>query len=162
MRNFDSDNRPVPLTDEDMRWETRGQTFTRRDKVRPEAIATLEDAAYEPSSLGVIDMMDRGILEFLVPEDADRWNAVRGKAWPREYDTETQEWSDPHDPHAELRARAQHDPVQLHELQAIGKWLVEVETRLPTTRPSASTDGPPNTERSSTDASSSEEDNQQV
>jgi hypothetical protein len=147
MRNFDSDSRPVPLSDEDMRFTLRDETFTRRDKVRPEAIATIEDSAYEPSSLGVIEMMDRGILEYLVPEDADRWNAVRGKDWLDDAD----------DPYAELRDAGCRNPVQLHELQAIGKWLVEVETRLPTTRPSASTDGPNSTGPSSTDASSSEE-----
>lgn len=157
MKDFDSDKRPVPLTDEEMRFTLRGETFTRRDKVRPEAIATIEDSAYEPSSLGVIEMMDRGILEYLVPEDADRWNAVRGKELPQVFSPEEQAWADADDPYAELRERAKRNPVELHELQAIGKWLVEIETRLPTTRPSASTDGPNSTEPSSTDASSSEE-----
>lgn len=157
MKNFDSDTRPVPLEAADKRFTLRGETFTRRDKVRPEAVAMIEDSAYEASSLGVIEMMDRGILEYLVPSDADRWNAVRGKEAPREWNADQQEWVELPDAHADVRARAKDNPVQLHELQAIGKWLVEIETRLPTTRPSESTDGPNSTGPSSTDASSSEE-----
>lgn len=150
MKNFDRDERPVPLTEADMTFELRGATFSRRQKVAPEAVAMIEDSAYEPSSLAVLRMMDDGILMYLIPHDRDLWDAVRGKPWQPEDE-------DAADPWADVRARAESDPVQLHEIKAIGEWLVEVETRLPTKQPSVSTDGPKSTEPSSTDGSSSEE-----
>lgn len=156
MKNFDNDP-GRELSEADMQFTIRGQTFTRRSKVRPEAIALIEDSAYEASSLGVIEMMDRGISEFLVPEDRARWDAVRGKPVQREWVEEKGEFVEMADPHADLRAQAAVDPIEIHEMKNVGQWLVEVETRLPTTRPSASTAGPSTTEPSSTDESSSEE-----
>jgi hypothetical protein len=78
---------------------------------------------------------------------------VRGQAW-NEHDDDGELLTDPY---ADVRERGLADPIQLHEMKAIGQWLVEVETRLPTTRPSGSTDGPTTTGPSSTDGSSSEE-----
>lgn len=157
MKNFDNERRPVTLTDEEMRFTLGGETFTRRDKVRPEGAAMIADSDFEPAAHAVIDMMEKGILEFVLPEDADRWNALRGKEWPREFDAEKGEWIDVPDPYAELREQGRRNALELWLLQSVARWLLEVETRLPTTRPSASTDGPSSTAQSSTDASSSEE-----
>lgn len=154
VKNFDQDDERV-LDEADKTFTIRGVTFTRRDKVRPEAIAMIEDSAFEPSSIGVIEMMDRGISEYLVPGDRPLWDAVRGKPW-RGAVSEDGDVVDS-DPHAEIRGRAEDNPIQIHEMRNVGQWLVEVETRLPTTQPSASPDGASSTERSSTAASSSGE-----
>lgn len=119
MKTFD--DQPV-ISAEDMQFEVLGVRFTRRAAVRPETLATIEDAPYQAMSSDVVAQLDRGIAEFLIPEDVERWD--------------------------ELRTR-EDNPVRIFHMRNVARWLVEVESRLPTTQPSASTPGRSDTEQPS-------------
>lgn len=153
MRNFDIRKE---WDEADAQYELRGQVFTRRPKVRPETLALIEDAPYALTSMAVVEALDQGIRDFLVPEDVPRWDALRGKPLPKIINDDGSEET-PADPHADLRALTDNDPVSLREMRELAEWLVEVETRLPTESPSTSTGGQKPTEPTLTAASTSEE-----
>lgn len=105
-RNFDE------LLAEDRTFIVRGQTFTWRD-VRPEVLTSLGQIDTEkPDEIWA--SQDDQILNFLVPEDHERWQ--------------------------NLRARAE-EPVTIAQFNAVLEYLVEQQTDRPTQTPSPSATG---------------------
>lgn len=129
MKNFDEERQPVRPVEE-RQFVLRGVTLTVRPRLRPEAMATLEDAGDHVSSLTVLAEVDKGMRMLLVPEDHDKWEAIR---------------------------QNDDDPVSLDEMMAVTAWVIEVESGRPTMAPSASTDGRDSTSGSSTAPSPSRE-----
>lgn len=132
MKDYDEDRqaaRPI----EDRQFKLRGHVFTVRPHVRPEAIAIIDDADFAPTSQDTLNEIDKGIREFLVPEDRDAWDRIR---------------ADDGD-----------DIVTLIDLRSISQRLVREESTLPTEAPSASTDGRETTKPSSKAKSDSQEAN---
>lgn len=104
--NFDE------LLSEDRTFIVRGQTFTWRD-VRPEVLTTLgQTNGDNPDDIWA--SQDEQILNFLVPEDHERWK--------------------------NLRARDE-DPVTISQFNAILEYLVGQQTDRPTPTPSPSATG---------------------
>lgn len=126
MRNFDEERAEVTPVAE-RQFTLGGHVFTRRDRVRPEALAQIEDAGMAGSSSDVLVELDKGVLMFLEDDEKEAYTKVRTD---------------------------EKNPVSLRDLQALSEWLVEEETKLPTTAPSASTDGRSTTPSSSPEQSS--------
>jgi hypothetical protein len=104
--NFDE------LLSGDKTFIVRGQTFTWRD-VRPEVLTTLGQInGDEPDAIWAAQ--DDQILNFLVPEDHERWK--------------------------NLRAR-EDEPITIRQFNAILEYLVEQQTDRPTQTPSPSASG---------------------
>lgn len=123
-RNFDE------LLSEDRTFVVQGQTFTWRD-VRPEALTDLGDfntngaEGETPNPNAVWEAQDKQILNFLVPEDHERWNNLRN-------DTDK--------------------PITIRQFNAILEYLVGEQTDRPTETPSPSEAGRGKRARSSTGA----------
>lgn len=103
------------LLEKDQSFTVRGEKFTYQD-VKPEILT-----AFEVNTNGkkededtVWEVLDAQIMLFILPEQHDRWK--------------------------ELRAREK-DPVTIHQLTEILKWLMEVQTGRPTIPPSPSASG---------------------
>lgn len=120
---------PTGRAKADRQVEVRGEVLTRKERVRPEAIAMIEDASMQLSSLDVVAMLDDGILMTLDDKSREAWQ--------------------------KLRSEDADDPLTLAEITAVGTFMVEAETGLPTTQPSASTNGSDGTEASSPGSSPS-------
>lgn len=118
-RNFDE------LLAPERTFVVRGETFTWQD-VKPEVLDKLLRAnvngAGEGETADTWSNQDNLILEFLVPEDHERWT--------------------------NLRARDK-DPITIRQFNAILEYLVSEQTDLPTQPPSPSPTGPGSTGRTS-------------
>lgn len=127
MKDFDAELLSSP--EEDRRFRFYGHEFTRRRSVKPETLAKIEDLYMLESSAEHVKALDEIIILFLVPEDAEKWRALR----------------EPDD-----------SPVTTHDMRALMEWMMEEDARLPTRPSSDSQDGAGDTERSSTEPSGSE------
>lgn len=117
-RNFDD------LLPEDHTIIVRGQTFTWRE-VRPEVLSAMGQAlsaVNDDDPEAGWSSIDDQILQFLVPEDHERWKALRAQA---------------------------DAPVTIKQINAILDYLVGEQSDRPTTTPSPSVSGPGKTVRSS-------------
>lgn len=129
MKDFDEEFPDVPS--EQRTFRIRGETFVRRDGVKPEAIIRWEETDLKAlSSTEALKIADETVLDFI--EDTDGGHA-RYRA---------------------LRERAE-NPLTLSRVNALVTWLWEQETRRPTEAPSASTDSPEPNGTESTGTSSS-------
>lgn len=146
---------PSPRAKADRQVELRGVVLTRRERVQPEAVAMIEDASMQMSSLDIVEMLDGGIKMALDAESRKAWDRLRRpidtSKLTAEEETTLNEllekaYVDPDD-----------DPITLAEMTAVGRYMVEAETALPTSPPSASTNGSNGTEASSLDSSPSPE-----
>jgi hypothetical protein len=125
---------PSPLAKADREVEVRDVVLRRMARVKPEAIAYIEDASLQLSSIEVVEMLDRGIRMVLDDESRAAWDKLRSP---------------------EDEEDGGEDPITLAEMTEVGKFFVEAETRLPTTQPSASSNGSDGTAPSSSDSSPS-------
>jgi hypothetical protein len=125
---------PSPLAKADREVEVRDVVLRRMARVKPEAIAYIEDASLQLSSIEVVEMLDRGIRMVLDDESRAAWDKLRSPE-------DEEDGCD--------------DPITLAEMTEVGKFFVEAETRLPTTQPSASSNGSDGTAPSSSDSSPS-------
>jgi hypothetical protein len=107
-----------------------GETFVRRDSVRPEVLTAWEAVTPETPASETLEIVDTLVGEFLIGDGHSRWLALRQR-----YD----------------------DPITLSDMMEVVVWLVQEETTFPTTEPSPSSDGSggPTTGGSSTDAAPS-------
>ena len=129
MRDFDIERRATP--DEERQFRFHGQVFTRRDGVRPETLALIEDSIFANTSADVVKMLDQSIREFIEEADLPKWDAIRDPA---------------------------HTPaVRLIAMRQLAEWLVEADTALPTESPSGAGAGAGDTAPSSTASSPSPE-----
>lgn len=109
------------LLAQDRTFKVQDKEFTWRD-VRPEVLSSFEVDTNGDDPNAVWDLMDRQILLFITPDQADAWK--------------------------ELRAR-EDSPVTIGQMNAILLWLMEEQTGRPTEQPSPSGAGPGKTARSS-------------
>lgn len=103
-RNFDE------LLSDERTFVVRGETFTWRD-VKPEVITGMLESGNGDDPWAA---QDAQILHFIIPEDHERWKALRAR---------------------------DDDPVTIRQFNAIYQFLVEQVTDLPTTPPSTSAPG---------------------
>lgn len=114
-KNFDD------LLSQERTFIVRGQTFTWRD-VRPEVLTDLGgsvngDEGEEGTNLdsnSIWELQDRQILNFLVPEDHERWKNLRA---------------------------SDEEPITVRQFNAILEYLVGEQTDRPTPEPSPSGSG---------------------
>ena len=111
-RNFDE------LLSDERTFVVRGQTFTWRD-VRPEVLTDLGDFntngdGETPNPNAVWEAQDKQILNFIIPEDHERWKALRA---------------------------SEDDPITIRQFNAILEFLVGEQTDRPTETPSPSATG---------------------
>jgi hypothetical protein len=106
-RNFDE------LLATDRTFIVQGQTFTWRD-VRPEVLTDLGDIDQNGNPNAVWEAQDKQILNFIVPEDHERWKKLRA-------DTEK--------------------PLTIRQFNAVLEYLVGEQTDRPTETPSPSAPG---------------------
>ncbi|GIV03730.1 MAG: hypothetical protein KatS3mg015_2560 [Fimbriimonadales bacterium] len=115
-RNFDD------LLSSDRTFIVRGETFTWRD-VRPEVLTSFgEINGDDPNA--VWQAQDEQILQFLIPEDHERWKRLR---------------------------KQEENPITLRQFNAILEYLVSEQTDRPTQTPSPSGGGRGKTAVSSKD-----------
>lgn len=103
------------LLEKDQTFTVRGEKFSYQD-VKPEILTAFELSTNGKKSEAdsTWDALDQQIMVFLPDEQHARWQ--------------------------ELRAREK-DPVTIHQLTEIIKWLMEVQTGRPTEQPSPSVSG---------------------
>lgn len=106
-RNFDE------LLSEDRTFVVKGQTFTWRD-VRPEVLTDLGEVNGDGNPNAVWEAQDKQILNFIVPEDHERWKKVRAD---------------------------EENPLTIRQFNAILEYLVGEQTDRPTETPSPSASG---------------------
>lgn len=129
MKDFDQ-NRALRKA-RDRTFRIGGETFTMKASVRPEVLVEYEGMQKSDSNKDALRVLDEAICAFIEEEDGpDRYRAVRSR---------------------------DDDPVDIVDIQDLVKWLVEEHTSRPTSRPSASSDGPRTTGTSLTASSLSEE-----
>lgn len=126
MRNLDDRRRPT-LAEDERQFVLMGRTFTVRDRVMPEAQATIEDTLLQASAVEVLNMQEEAFLQYLVPGDHDKWREIRA-------DTER--------------------VVEYHDLNLVMEFMLEVTTSRPTEAPAASSNGRAGTAATSGAASS--------
>lgn len=110
------------MLNEDLTFIIAGESFTMH-LVRPEVLAAWEDEEDPETSMESLAEADKKIKLFLAPEDHGRWDS--------------------------LRARDE-NPVSSAALNALIRWMIEVQTGRPTQTPSPSDSGPGSTEATST------------
>lgn len=110
------------LLKDDLSFILGGETFTMQ-YVKPEVMAAWEDSPDPETAQDSIEDADERIKLFLLPGDAKRYE--------------------------ELRANEE-AKVTSHQLNALLRWMVEVQTGRPTVTASDSQPGPGSTEASST------------
>lgn len=128
MRNFDGGRTGRTIPRSERAFIIGGETFHRRNAVRPEAISVAEDATDHDSSAVILQELDKAILLMIEPDGHDRWIALRAR---------------------------EDDPIVLTDVTDVIQWLIGEFSRRPTVPPQPSTTGPsPTTEpAASTDGS---------
>lgn len=103
------------LLEKDQTFIVRGEKFTYQD-VKPEILSAFEASTNgaKTDEENAWDIFDRQVMVFLPEEQHARWK--------------------------ELRAREK-DPVTIHQLTELIKWLMEAQTGRPTEQPSPSASG---------------------
>lgn len=110
------------LVKEDLTFVVAGESFTMH-LVRPEVLAAWEDEEDPENSLESLKEADEKIKLFLAPEDHGRWDTLRAR---------------------------EENPVSSAHLNALIKWMIEVQTGRPTQSLSPSEPGPGSTAATST------------
>jgi hypothetical protein len=106
-RNFDE------ILSSERTFVVQGETFTWHD-VRPEVLDTILAPSENGKEENMWTRQDEMILEFLVPEDHERWKKLRERT---------------------------DKPVTIAQFNAILEYLVEAQTERPTVTPSPSATG---------------------
>ena len=128
MKDFDKDWE-ARESDDARVFQVRGETFYRRKAVRLETLFQTEPQPLE-SDADAAAVLDRQILMYIEDRDGahDRYRALRER---------------------------EEDGLGYRHLQDLKRWLIEEETGLPTTAPSASRNGREQSGAASTGRSSS-------
>ena len=113
------------LIAKDLSFVLAGETFTMH-YVRPEVLAAWEDEPDLDTAAESLLAADQKIKLFLPEADHARYDAVRAR---------------------------DENPVTSEQLNAVLRWMIEVQTGRPTEQPSPSEPGPGSTEATSTEAS---------
>lgn len=119
MRNFDQQQ------EGDLTFQVAGETFTMQN-VRPEVLASWEDAPIPESAADALKIVDERILLFIDNGNGqhDRWKKLR---------------------------ESEDTVVTMGQLRSVLEWMVEVQSALPTQQPSPSVAGRGRTATSSSD-----------
>ena len=133
MKNFDEELWEERESDEARAFVIRGETFYRKKAIRLETLFQAETIDTDESDGGdqaAAEILDRQILRFIEDRDGahDRYRALRER---------------------------EDDGLGYRHIQDLKRWLIEEETGLPTTAPSASPNGRASSTERSTARSSS-------
>jgi hypothetical protein len=117
-RDFDQE-RQAGVAKRDLDFTVGGETFHVVPFVPPEHLDAFQPTN-RPAGKDIMDVYDEWILSMIVEEDRPKWEKVRKP----------------------VKDGGADPPVELHTIETIVFWLVEVATGRPTERPSSSRSGP--------------------
>lgn len=124
MKNFDEAR--AARTAEDRTFQIGGEEFTMKASVRPEALADYERLGTDTEAEAALAVIDAMVVSFI----------EGGKLAEARY--------------RKVRAREE-DAISMEDLSSLVEWLIEEQTRRPTSASSASSDGRKPTADSLTD-----------